>query len=383
MSAAVWCKEHVIKTIVHPMDEIEAESGLNALQAYVRNYKQADLTLTGTVRKANLVTQSTKAITQGHGANSGGRRASTVLNGVSHSTSSNGEMKNGVRSDDAEQTNNYRTSPKSTCSIQETSCYTCGISVSPRWWDLVIEAESPMQLLVHAVAGTYTHRPLDLTVRQCHKCHIKGLRERQSTLPGQAHAGLQSPVSNSMRHRKPATVPNWILDAMASYQEPRFSPGGSSSHLHNHPPRSRSQAISTNLEDLPPTHSHDPIQGRHVPSLPPVSHLNANSQGGRHREESRSQPPDGLPSLPLKLPLPPSPASGREGIYPHAAQLPPPPQLSSVSQVHGGPSVIRDHPSTTVRDANLNSSITMSRPELQGRSAGGASASPSLRNLLS
>src|ERR1700683_2094781 len=62
MTAAIWCKEHVpTKTIVHRMhDIVDTSSGLNALQLYVQNFKQADLALTGTVRKATLVNQSTK-----------------------------------------------------------------------------------------------------------------------------------------------------------------------------------------------------------------------------------------------------------------------------------------------------------------------------------
>lgn len=54
VTAVIMCKEHVVKTIIHPIAEIQDETGTTALQIYVENYKQADLTLTGTVRKANL-----------------------------------------------------------------------------------------------------------------------------------------------------------------------------------------------------------------------------------------------------------------------------------------------------------------------------------------
>src|ERR1700722_11874175 len=58
MAAAIWCKEHApTKTIVYRMHDIVDDTGLNALQLYVQNFKQADLALTGTVRKATLVNQ--------------------------------------------------------------------------------------------------------------------------------------------------------------------------------------------------------------------------------------------------------------------------------------------------------------------------------------
>ncbi len=87
MSAAIWCKDHIpTKTIVHRMHDIVNESGLNAVQLYVQNFKQADLTLTGTVRKANLIT--TAARMSGTPTNPGLRRSSTTMsvpvNGASY-----------------------------------------------------------------------------------------------------------------------------------------------------------------------------------------------------------------------------------------------------------------------------------------------------------
>ncbi|OLL21929.1 Lid2 complex component snt2 [Neolecta irregularis DAH-3] len=62
MSPAIWCRNHDLKkTTVHPMNEVD-ESELTALMTYVRNYKQADLTLTGTMRKAQIVVAATKPI---------------------------------------------------------------------------------------------------------------------------------------------------------------------------------------------------------------------------------------------------------------------------------------------------------------------------------
>lgn len=64
MSPGVWCKDHVpTKTTVHRMHESVADSGMNALQLYVQNCKQADLTLTGCARKANQITVASKMST--------------------------------------------------------------------------------------------------------------------------------------------------------------------------------------------------------------------------------------------------------------------------------------------------------------------------------
>ncbi|KAM5351653.1 hypothetical protein ACJ41O_004376 [Fusarium nematophilum] len=77
MSAIVWCKDHApTKTSVHQMHDIANDSGLNALQLYVQNFKQADLTLTGTVRKANLMTTAAKMT--GTTTQPGLRRSSTT-----------------------------------------------------------------------------------------------------------------------------------------------------------------------------------------------------------------------------------------------------------------------------------------------------------------
>ena len=72
-TAVIYCKEHSVKSIVHAMNEPIEGTGINALQQYVRSYKQADLSLTGTVRKAAIINSSTRAITQATGYGNGHR----------------------------------------------------------------------------------------------------------------------------------------------------------------------------------------------------------------------------------------------------------------------------------------------------------------------
>lgn len=52
LNPIVLCKEHTFKGVLHPIDEFYDDIGKNALQVYAEAYKQADLTLTGTARKA-------------------------------------------------------------------------------------------------------------------------------------------------------------------------------------------------------------------------------------------------------------------------------------------------------------------------------------------
>ena len=56
----LYCKEHAIKATVHPLNEAIEDSPLNALQIFSRNNKQADTSLTGTVRKAATIGASTR-----------------------------------------------------------------------------------------------------------------------------------------------------------------------------------------------------------------------------------------------------------------------------------------------------------------------------------
>ena len=61
MSPVVWCPEHDLRrTIYHPMHEFSKELGKTALQIYVENYKQADLRLTGTMRRAQIINSAVK-----------------------------------------------------------------------------------------------------------------------------------------------------------------------------------------------------------------------------------------------------------------------------------------------------------------------------------
>lgn len=124
MTAAIWCRDHAPKTRVHYVHDMVEGTNLNALQFYVQNYKQADLTLTGTVRKATHVNQSTKVATPAATGPVVTRRAANRTS-ISHV-----KVEEPVALAGAEDGKKI--------------CTTCEIDVSPKWWPKfvrVVEAE--------------------------------------------------------------------------------------------------------------------------------------------------------------------------------------------------------------------------------------------------
>ena len=78
VTAVVYCREHTVKSILHPISEMIENSPLNALQLFARTYKQADLSLTGTVRKAAMMSSATRGLMQ---TTSNGHRGSISATG--------------------------------------------------------------------------------------------------------------------------------------------------------------------------------------------------------------------------------------------------------------------------------------------------------------
>ncbi|EKG22000.1 hypothetical protein MPH_00591 [Macrophomina phaseolina MS6] len=127
LAAAIWCKDHAPKTIVHPLNEVVDEAGTTALQLYVQNYKQADQTLTGTARKANLLDQFTKNIPPPAAVAPVNRRTSTVQGGTRSARNSSAGLPKTEEPDEIQ--NGSLTDVK-----EERKCEICNIEVSPKWW---------------------------------------------------------------------------------------------------------------------------------------------------------------------------------------------------------------------------------------------------------
>ena len=177
MSAAVWCKEHIpTRTVVHrlhdPANQTEGDKDLNALQLYVQHFKQADLTLTGTVRKANLVTLSVKNLAAVVPTTNVNRRQSTttIPNGTSQRASS------------AENNANSGSLPQSGDKI----CITCGIDVSPKWWPIDKDQEKIIANGNYGSLGSEAQKFIAQRAFQCHKCKKDGRQPTPHVTPSLA-----------------------------------------------------------------------------------------------------------------------------------------------------------------------------------------------------
>ena len=171
VTAAIWCKEHTVKSIVHPMSEVVDESGTTALQVFVENYKQADLTLTGTVRKATQAqAMKDKAQQALLGASGSGRRESTansiaaaVRRGARTSLAAaeakNAEAKAAAEAKgEAEET--AAPAVEAPATETERRCLKCKVDVTPRWHTVVrspppTPPKSPIQRRMSMTLGEY------------------------------------------------------------------------------------------------------------------------------------------------------------------------------------------------------------------------------------
>lgn len=346
MTAAVWCKDHVpAKTIVHHMhDIVDVETGLNALQLYVRNFKQADLTLTGTVRKATLVNQSTtKAANQTTAPQSQSinRRSSTVAN-------LNGNGRGSAAQSKAEENEAAEVKIE-----DEKICVTCDVDVSPKWWafppdppkksstpaesapvlnvehihtngdtssslngsvpqDQLLETcengESQVALAVAALRDTKTPAPIPAPVVptefQCHQCHFKGIRKKEPTPPPPPSPSPPAPpvLRDSPRPSLGMPIASMLPSLEREAEPPLTQAPPPQAIPYQWPaPISYAPAVQPYWQHRSPApHNSGPVHmmnGNHSPRMqnvpPPV-----NTQASMHARHSQSHSP---------YPLPPSP----------------------------------------------------------------------------
>ena len=139
LSAVIYCPDHNIKSIVHPMHEMVKDSPLNALQLFVRTYKQADLSLTGTVRKASNQTKdhAAKGVSQmiststGHRGSTSGPSASAPVTRSSRVSPAAVTVKSEEVDEDGDRVVHLSDSVVCEPSLKE--CVACGADASPKW----------------------------------------------------------------------------------------------------------------------------------------------------------------------------------------------------------------------------------------------------------
>lgn len=137
MTAAIWCKEHAsstIKTAVHYLNEVVDDSGKTALQLFAENYKQADLTLTGTARKANYLDEITKSHAPAVQpvTTSINRRVSTAASVTGTRTARNSSAGLSQPKEEPRDSDIRLSTPQKDKPVRR--CVTCDADVSPKWW---------------------------------------------------------------------------------------------------------------------------------------------------------------------------------------------------------------------------------------------------------
>lgn len=208
MAAAVWCKEHgPTKSTAHQLQTPVEGTDLTSLQLFVQNYKQADLTLTGTVRKAMLVNQSSKVLNPIPVTAVPNRRTSTT------NASGNRVSVSHIKTEDTSREANAARHPD-----QNFICVTCDVDVSPRWRLYtpaigmspavangdIHPVDSPMangfptddpaeitasQVAIATAALHENMRPVLITTptaetqRQCHKCYVRNIKIKEPSPP--------------------------------------------------------------------------------------------------------------------------------------------------------------------------------------------------------
>ncbi|KAK6865839.1 PHD type zinc finger protein with BAH domain-containing protein [Apiospora arundinis] len=439
MSAAVWCKEHVpAKSVVHHMQDLVNQEensktdspGLNALQLFVQNFKQADEALTGTVRKAKLL---------------------EII----------GNFKQ------AAYTPSYADRPKG-----DKVCITCGIDISPKWWPIDKVHEKALTNGHYGSLGTEAQKFVDQRTFQCHKCKKVGRKPAPHvptppeeavppqmdparappalaaalTSPPAVAAAAQYPPVDAYEPRPwaaltqvappvappPMQAPSVVPPGPPPVNAPHVAPSPMAAPItqpppphHHYPPppptgTSYSDWHRTATQHSPPVHhmnggpgSHGGLHPNHLRDLrpPPIAPISHHSGPPLHHSVMGQPMTNGMPpSPPRRAPaVPNGPAPYLPG-YHHPTHQPthhpthhslhnltnggPPPRAagdhsfsagllgnrSPFSTPHGSPPVPRDGLPMS-RESSM-SNANQPRPN-DGRAASGASASPSLRNLLS
>lgn len=352
MSANVWCKDHApVKTIVHRMQDATEESGLNALQLYVQNFKQADLTLTGTVRKANLMTTAAKMTSTP--TQSGARRPSTttltVTNGVVH----NGLAENGDQMLELKL-------------LGDKVCISCGIDVSPKWWPTDDSQERELTNGHYGTLGDEAKKFVEQRRFQCHKCHKTNRtprahipvlspppleiprpppRERSLPLPP-APAAVVVPPMRSPPMRSPPPLMNHRDSISSSYAWPTHPP-------HSGPPLQAPPHASDHSLGTRPGPGPAPSGGPAFPP-PPLSMGRYDDWSARPRSQHGSPPARHLNGGPPPLHNPqhlsalrPPPISAPppiSGPPPLSGPPPPAPLPMSHPNVHAPPAYVNGLP---------------------------------------
>lgn len=436
-TSVIFCPHHNIGTVVHEIGELTGRQGLNALQLFCQTYKQADLTLTGTVRKAAHVQQSVGS--SQHNATFGPRRASGA-NGV-------GPLllgKEGHKTDGSPPRDEtmFDSEPPSYSQPAigtriERKCCRCSTEFSPRWWP-VGRTRRPTVLNgngIHDSArfpgtspqfhgrslsqnsftkpnGDYMLADRDAadgepcsTAYECHKCHIKNPAPRVSPEPRPSPYSGQWPVLPAPRfseyHGRPygshphSTGPGMLPRPIGrpARTSPELPPGfdqrpgdysnGMPVSGYHGPPVAPMNGYQPQppVPGPPAPPAHYPA-GTAVPVAPPPYPTHQSPYGPVPAPSRHPSHALGTRAYGSSVSSPDGHAGAARGSPPHSLSTlkgGPSPRVYAVDRVLSAPA---QSPPASQVDTRRTPEDTPKSATTAGQ-ANGASASPSLKNLLS
>ncbi|PSK42533.1 Lid2 complex component snt2 [Elsinoe australis] len=413
---AVWCKDHSVKTTIHPMFDIADESGKTALEVFVENYKQADQTLTGTARKANSLNQSIRGPGQTATTAVAGkdRRASTITTGAARKARNS--IVGGIAPDDTESGSPILAKAPAFPEQSDKKCAKCGIDVSPSWYKLPPQPISHPSMSMNGILN----KPLgingiesgdgaqDKPAFECHKCHNSAKKppQRIPLSPKPFNFNSDFPPSlcdpNDLHIRRQIWSDQPLRGGPGENQSPAFRPGewqfGQSLPSYQRPHYGHHPSQPQLNHGMPVANGGHPY-GR--PDGPPPYANHHGPSGPFHDRPPYGGPPGPPPpprSGPPHLPQTPQygpPGSGYQGHQPNHHQGPPPPFGRSSGSPFGHPSNISNPSSTPALQQGTSPAPSIAQPagqpstpkphvlDARPSQGNGASNSPHIGNLLS
>lgn len=164
VTPAIWCPHHAIPTVYHTMVEWTDED-VPALQAFARTFKQADLSVTGTVRRAAQMQSpyhTSPSAQNATGSQANTHRRSTVTNAGNRVVSSE-KASRSIHASPVDLTINHEelfAEPEEIVKEQALAnkmCHHCKTTVSPKWWSLEGKGRRHDTRPSHAYANGVSH----------------------------------------------------------------------------------------------------------------------------------------------------------------------------------------------------------------------------------
>ena len=252
-AAVIYCKEHVRstffideKTGIHHLAELLSDPdnldvNINALQAYARTHKQADTSMTGTLRKALLLDSATSTATQistNHRGSISSSAGASFSNSIITATTRASRASPGttiVKSDEMDQNGDRVMHLNQVNPVEPDSkhCVNCDTTVSPKWHlntpKTTTEIKMDTVTLNGVVEDTISRSGLTLcnsdTVGDSSKGQIGSATPMKSTQPE------MEPVVNGRFGEDGAADTGKSADAIAQSSVP-FPLGNSEAVLH-------------------------------------------------------------------------------------------------------------------------------------------------------